>query len=262
MKLTIEEKQMLGRVLVKRRAGLNLTQEKLCAEADIGIRTLQRAEKGDGISEENLAALAIAFGCSADDLIREARTGDTASPEIRLKFDVVTTAEQLIDHLVRATGMLHIGPEGEHPFNEHIGGFIANLQSSLEDIPAKKKATPQIMEEADYILAYSQNMGFRLFVCHYREELKHEGKLLRNPTTLIIAAPPSDSRVTKTPKGLILDYIVDSRRQSLTRILNANLTPFDWMQDQLISRSDGEKRVEDALKQIHSKIRKQKTKGR
>lgn len=259
MKLTIEEKQMLGRVLVKRRAGLSLTQEKLCAEADIGIRTLQRAEKGGGIGEENLAALAIVFGCSADDLIREARAGDTASPEIRLKFDVVTAAEQLIDHLVRATGMLHIGPEGEHPFNEHIGGFIANLKSSLEDAPAKKKTTsPKIIEEAHYILAYAQNMGFRLFACHYREELKHEGKLLRNPTTLIIAAPPSDARVTKTPKGLILDYIVDSRRQSLTRILNSNLTPFDWMQDQLISRSDGEKRVEDVMKQMHSKIRKRR----
>ncbi len=259
MKLTIEEKQMLGRVLVKRRAGLNLTQEKLCAEADIGIRTLQRAEKGGGIGEENLAALTIIFRCSADDLIREARTGNAASPEIRLKFDVVATAEQLMGHLVRATGMLHIGPEGEHPFNEHIGGFIANLKSALEDLSAKKKTpTSKIREEADYILAYSRNMGFRLFVCHYREELKHKGKLLRNPTTLIIAAPQSDPRVTKTPKGLILDYVVDSRRQSLTRILNANLTPFDWIQDQLISRSDGEKRVEDVLKQIHSNIRKRK----
>lgn len=249
---------MLGRVLVKRRAGLNLTQEKLCAEADIGIRTLQRAEKGDGISSENLAALAIVFKCEANDLICEARSGDVTSPELRLKLAVVDSGDQLIDHLLKPRRMFQIGPEGEHPFNEHIGGLIAELQYTLEERPKKETTiTPEIRDDADYILAYSQNMGFRLFACHYHEELKHKGKLLKNPTTLMIATPQSDARVTKSPKGLILDYVVDRRRQPLTRILNTRLTPFDWAQDQLISRSNGEERVRATLEQMHSNIRKQ-----
>jgi len=257
MKLTIEEKQMLGRVLLERRAGL--TQEKLCARSGIGIRTLQRAEKGDGISGENLDALCSIFKCSADDLIRETRARGVPSPELRLKFDEVESSNQLIAHLLRVKGMLHIGPEGEDPFNEHIGGFIGNLKSALDDLPAKRKAIdPATNDQAGYVLAYSKKMGFRLFACHYREELTHEGKLIRNPTTLIIATTQADARVKKTSKGFILDYMVDSRRQSLARILNANLTPYAWMQDQLISRSNGAERVKAALEKIHSSIQRRK----
>lgn len=153
MKLSLEEKQMLGRVLVSRRSGLNLTQEKLCAESDVGIRTIQRAEKGGGISEENLAALAIVFRCVTEDLIKEAKERGANGPELRLKFTVVEKPMELLEHLRRSQGTLHIGPEGEHPFNEHVGGFILNLKSALDDLPPKQKSTaPSLLKEADYVL--------------------------------------------------------------------------------------------------------------
>jgi transcriptional regulator with XRE-family HTH domain len=256
MKLSLEEKQMLGRVLVSRRSGLNLTQEKLCAESDVGIRTIQRAEKGGGISEENLAVLAIVFKCDAEDLIKEAKEKGANGPELRLKFTIVEKPSELLEQLRRSQGPLHIGPEGEHPFNEYVGGFILNLKSALADLPPKKKgAAPALLEEADYVLKFTSQMGFRLFACHYKEVFELAGKFLSKPTTLVIAAPKADTRIKKTQKGLILDYVMDSRKQTLTRILNFKLTPYDWMEDQLISKSNSEERVRAALAKIHSDIR-------
>jgi hypothetical protein len=98
-------------------------------------------------------------------------------------------------------------------------------------------------------------MGFRLFACSYREEVEHDGRMLRKPTTLIIAAPMSDARIRKTSKGDILDYVVDRRKQFLHRALKGSLTTYDRMEDQLISKSCGEERVRAELRRIHEEIR-------
>lgn len=103
-------------------------------------------------------------------------------------------------------------------------------------------------------------MGFRLFACSYHEVIKHKRKLVRHPMTLVIATPSSDPRVHKTAKGFVLDYVTDSRRQFLHQAINAKLTFYDWAEDQVISRSNGEARVRAELARMNNEIRKKQKK--
>ena len=254
MKLTIEERQSLGRTLLEKRCLLNLTQEKLAATSGVPLRTLQRAERGDGISQENLDTVAAALSTDAASLLAIANASKGSAPDLRLKLEEIATPAHLTGHLNRSHGVLQIGPEGEHEFNEHIGMFVFGVKEMLEErgIRASKKAK----KEADYILQFCGQMGFKLFACHYNEELEHNGEMIRKPTTLIIAAPISDQRIHKTAKGLTLDYVMDRRKQLLHRVLKGGLTAYDWMENQLISKSNGEARVRAELLRIHQEIRK------
>lgn len=250
---SIEERQALGKVLAAKRESQNLTQEKLVAIADVPLRTLQRAERGDGVSREHLDSLAAALGTSATSLLKEARATKGGSPDLRLKLDNVTTSAALIALLRRPHGVLHVGPEGEHPFNEHVGMFIIELANSVDEFTgAPPKST---LVEADYILRFCEKMGFGLFACRYKEELEHDGKMIRKPTTLIIAAAWNDQRIRKVPKGVFLDYVMDRRKQLLHRVLKGGLNAYDWMEDQLTSKSSGEERVRAELRRIHQEIR-------
>ena len=254
MKLTIEERQALGRVLLEKRRSLNLTQEKLVAISGVPIRTIQRAERGDGISPENLGALGGAFGTDAANILVLARASKEGPPELRLSLEEITAPAELHRHLARSRGVLQIGPEGEHTFNEHIGMFILGIKEIVDEHAGKNGAVKS-GKEADYVLRFCRQMGFKLFAGHYNEELEHEGKMLRKPTALIIAAPDSDQRIHKTSKGLTLDYVVDRRKQLLHRVLKGGLTTYDWMEDQLVSKSNGEDRVRAELLRIHQEIR-------
>ncbi len=251
MKLTIEARRALGKALVARRLAQNLTQEKLIAIAGVSISSLQRAERGNGISQEGLDAIALALRTSADELLAAATKTKEASPELRLKLAEVTEGEVLVRQMRAARGVVHVGPEGEHAFNEQIGGQVHELADTHD---------PQARRDADYILEFCAHMGFRLFTCSYHEVIKHKGKLVRNPTTLAIATPSSDPRVHKTAKGFVLDYVTDSRRQFLHQALNTKLTFYDWAEDQLISRSNGEARVRAELARMNDKIRKKRKK--
>lgn len=247
MKLTPEDRQALGKALVAKRAEQNLTQEKLAAISGIPIRTLQRAEHGDGISQENLDLLALKLGTEAASLLRYASATKDASPELRSNLEAISTAAELVQQMQRRHGVLQVAPEGEHAFNEHVGPLVLEL-GDMSAATARK--------EAAYILAFCEEMGFGLFIGRYREELEHNGKMLRNPTTVVIAAPLTDPRVRKTPKGLVLDYVIDRRKQLWHRVLKSGLTAYDWMEDQLISKSNGEARVRAELLRIHREIRK------
>lgn len=251
MKLTIEQRHALGKALAARRNAQNLTQEKLAAISDIPIRSLQRAEKGDGISQENLDALANGLATTSAALLTVATQTKEGSPEIRLKLAEVTRGDVLVRQMRAARGVVEIGPEGEHAFNEQIGGQIHDLSDA---------SASQAQRDADYILAFCAYMGFRLFTCSYHEELIQRGKLMRNPTTLVIAVPHSDPRVRKTSKGLILDYVTDRRKQFWHRTLNTKLTFYDWAEDQMISRSNGEARVRAELARMNDEIRKMRRK--
>ncbi len=69
MKLTTEERRALGRALIDHRNSRNFTQEDLEERAGVALRTIQRAESGDGISPVNLAAVAKALAMTPDALI-------------------------------------------------------------------------------------------------------------------------------------------------------------------------------------------------
>jgi transcriptional regulator with XRE-family HTH domain len=254
MKLTIEEKRALGRALTAQRNGRNLTQEELEGRSGVPLRTIQRAEAGDGISPVSLAAVAGALQTTAEVLIGVARASQSPAPDLRLKLPHVRDGNELVDHLLRRRGNLEIGPEGEHDFNEHIGHLILEVKQVLDDPDSSTKIRKAARDQADYLVRFAEHVGFRLFAGHYRAELEHHGKKIPKPTTLIVAAPMADRRIHKTPKGLVLDYVVDRRRNVLQRALNGELTTYDWMEDQLISKSYGEARVRTELLRIHREI--------
>lgn len=243
---TFEQRQALGYVLTSKRSALNFTQEKLSAASGVPLRTIQRAERGDGLSQENLEALAATFGTTGAVLLAAASARQDGSPELRLKLPEITTASALVKLMRGGRGSIHVGPEGEDAFNEHIGGLILELCSM--DL---RKA----IKEADYILRFAHKLGFRLFAGTHRERVEYEGEALQSPTRLIIAATDSDSRIRKTAKGLVLDYITDARKQVFYSMLKRRPSAFDWMEEQLLTRSNGEDRVRNVLRQLHAEVK-------
>lgn len=253
MKLTTELQRALARVLKGKRKAENLTQERLATLSGVPPRTIQRVERGDGISTETLGALANALRTDAAALLEAAEMGKDPSPELRLQLFEIRTVTQLFDTLTRRHGVMQIGPEGEHPFNEQIGGTLIEL---AREVPKRGTVPFRLTESADYLIAYTHQMGFRLFAGHYDEEVLHKGKLLRKATTLIIATPQPDSRIRKTGKGAVLDFVMDSRKQVMHRLLQPQLTIYDWMEHQLLAKSNGEERVRYVMRQIHESIRR------
>ena len=59
--MTPESKKALGRVIKAHRERLSWTQERLAGAADVNLRTVQRAESGQGISKDGLGAIAAAL---------------------------------------------------------------------------------------------------------------------------------------------------------------------------------------------------------
>ncbi|MFZ5497278.1 MAG: helix-turn-helix domain-containing protein [Verrucomicrobiota bacterium] len=247
---SFEQRQSLGCVLASQRGALNFTQEKFAANSGVPLRTIQRAERGDGIGQENLEALAGTLGTTGAALLAAASAQKEGSPELRLKLPEVTSAAAFVKLMRGGRGSIHVGPEGEDALNEHIGGPILELCT----MPHR-----QAVKEADYILRFTHKLGFRLFAGSHRERVEHEGKVLRNPTRTIIAAPDSDERIRKTAKGLVLDYLTDARKQMLHTLLKRRPSAFDWMQEQLLTRSDGENRVRSLLRQLHDEVKGEMT---
>ncbi len=254
--MNFEQKQSVGKELRKLRAAKNWTQEHLAGASDVPLRTVQRAEKGDGIGPENLFRLADAFGLDVQTLLQTAEAGRDTSPELRLTLRQVTQGEDLI-RLLQKRGNLHIGPPGEHEFNGCLGESLIALQEKIEDCDGTHKGKQKLTKDAAYLLTFAKQSGFPVFAKHYNEEFKHQNKTLRKPTTIIIAAHQQDQRIKETTKGLVLDYVVDSRRQLLSRLQNDSSTIYDWMQDQLIAKSDGPERVEETLRAMNDRIRKE-----
>jgi transcriptional regulator with XRE-family HTH domain len=85
-RLSIEERQALGRVIAAHRSAHNLTQEKLAATAGVPIRSLQRAERGDGIGQEILDAVASALETESRMLLAAAQAQKDGTPDLRLKM--------------------------------------------------------------------------------------------------------------------------------------------------------------------------------
>jgi len=97
-------------------------------------------------------------------------------------------------------------------------------------------------------------MGFDLFAGNYAEEVKIQNRSQRRKATLIIAAPPADPRIIRTGKGAELDVVRDSRRLLFGSALCGHATTFNWLEHQLIAKSNGEERVKDAFRRIMAEV--------
>jgi hypothetical protein len=181
--------------------------------------------------------------------VSEARAHRAATPELRIALHEVTTGAELIRRLARE-GALQTAPEGEHDYNEHIAPFILDVASGAEE----KRMGTETKQQAECIVGFTADMGFRLFASHYRAQFAHRGKPFPQPITVMLAVPATDARIHKTPKGRMLDYVVDTRRNVLQRALSEELTVYDWMEKQMIARSDSKGRVRAAILRIHREV--------
>jgi len=164
----------------------------------------------------------------------------------------LTLGRELVEVLTQATKKrrsLEIGLPEEHDFNEFIGEDILALCEQIENSKIDRRSLAENSRYAQHIIAIAAKMGFSLFAGNYTEELQSKEGSRKNATVQIIAAPNSDSRIRKTANGVVLDLVRDSRRLLHGRFL-AGHTAYDWMQHQLLAKSDGEERVRDTLRRM------------
>lgn len=233
--MTPESKKALGRVIKAHRERLSWTQERLAGAADVNLRTVQRAESGQGTSKDGLGAIAAAFNLDKKDLVKQANNSGTAPPEKRFTLRKLNSGRELVDTLTQATKKgrsLEIGLPEEHEFNEFIGEDILALCEQIENSKSDKHSLVENCRCAQHIIAISSKMGFGLFAGNYIEEVKSKERSRRNTTVQIIAAPNSDPRIRRAANGVVLDLVRDSRRLLHGRFL-AGHTAYDWMQHQL-----------------------------
>lgn len=84
----------LGRVIRKYREGRNLTQERLAGAAGIDLRTMQRAESGQGIGKENLTAIANAIDLDEEQLLKLATQSGPPPAEKRITLKLVKSGRE------------------------------------------------------------------------------------------------------------------------------------------------------------------------
>jgi transcriptional regulator with XRE-family HTH domain len=252
-----QEKRALGRLIRERRQRFNWTQERLAGAADINLRTVQRAEGGYGVSSENLAALAAALMLDERELRTLAATAGPPPPEKRIALREVKSGRDLVDVLERCSvkeWCLELAPPDEHPYNEMFGEDILQLSNDLETPTGSEKERIGRVRHAQGIVSLARQMGFTLFAGNYTEEFKVKKRAQRRRATLLIAAPLADARIVRTVKGVELDVVRDSRRLLVGAALAGHATRYDWLEDQLISKSDGEFRAKDEFRRILGEV--------
>jgi transcriptional regulator with XRE-family HTH domain len=250
--MTPELKKALGRVIKGYREKFNWTQEHLAGTTGINLRTVQRAESGQGISKENLGAIATAFDLDQQKLLKEARNKRSAPPEKRFSLRQLTSGAELVEILNQARqgqSSLEIGLKDEHAFNEFIGEDINWLSEQLENPERDKNALAESDYSAEQIVRMCAKMGFRLFAGSYFETIKSAKGTRKNATIQIIAVANSDPRIKKTANGLALDLVRDSRRLLHGQFMGG-LTCYDSLEHQLLAKSNGEERVKDTLRRL------------
>jgi transcriptional regulator with XRE-family HTH domain len=252
-----EEKQALGRLIRDQRQRLNWTQERLAGAADINLRTVQRAEGGRGISSENLAAVAAALGLDERELRTLAATAGPVPPERRIALREVSTGKGLVNVLSRCSAKgwsLETALPDEHRYNEMVGEDMLELANHLEKSADSEKERVGRVRWAQGIVSLVRRMGFSLFAGTYIEELKIKKRTQKRRAMLVIAAPFADPRIVRTSKGTELDIVRDSRRMLIGAMTAGHGTAYDWLEDQLISKSDGEFRVKDEFRRIMGEV--------
>lgn len=247
-----EIKIPLANVIKRHRESRNYTQERLAGAAEIDVRTVQRAEAGLGTSKENLSAIADALGVAESALVAEAEKSSDGAPAFRVVLKEICKGDALLSLLKRTVekrNSLEIGPPEEHRFNVLIGEGIVELLDEIEQAGRSSVADQRILEGANGIIKKCDSLGFRLFSGQYRESISKEKSARVRTTVLMIAAAKSDPRIRKGRKGLELDVVRDSRRLMRGRLGQTN-SLYDWMEDQLIGKSQGEKAVKEVLRQM------------
>jgi transcriptional regulator with XRE-family HTH domain len=253
-----EEKKTLGRLIRDHRQRLNWSQERLAGAAGIHLRTVQRAEGGYGISSENLASIASALELDERELRTLAATAGPPPPEKRIPLQGIRSGKDLLEILeryhLRSGWSMELAPPEEHRFNEMVAERIVELTDELENKPRSAKEQLGAVRHAQEIVSIAQHMGFTIFAGTYTEEIRIKQRTRKKKALLVIAAPTGDPRVVRTAKGAQLDVVRDSRRLVFGSTFAGHSTPYEWMEDQLISKSNGEFRVNDVLRRMMREV--------
>jgi len=255
--MKLEQKKALGRLLRQCRESRNWSQEDVVEQSGVNLRTIQRAEVGEGIGMFNLGILAKALGVEVGELKRKAVSSGPPPPDKRIQLKLVRAGSGLVQVLEQCTAhgwSLEVGPPGEHPYNDMVGEDIIALVDELEKAQSSEKERMERVRYAQGIVSFSRKMGLGLFAGNYTQEFTVEKRRKVRKATLIIAAPIKDPRIVKTAKGPVLDVVRDSRRPLLGGLLAGHTTMYNWVEDQLISKSDGEFRVKELLGRIMSEV--------
>jgi transcriptional regulator with XRE-family HTH domain len=252
-----EERNGLGSVLRKHLKALNYTQERLAGVAGIHSRTVQRAVSGKGINKENLSAIANALGLDERQILKEAAGASTPPPDKRISLQLVRNGSDLVEVIElcqKRKWSLEVGPMDEHRYNAMVGEDIGILAEDLTEPAASEKERVARVRHAQGIISLSQQLGFRLFAGNYTEDILAGKRQRKRKTTLIIAAPARDPRIIRTVKGPALDVVRDSRHLPIGAAFTGHGTAYDFYEDQLLSKSDGEFYVKNEFRRIMREV--------
>lgn len=255
--MNLEQKNALGYLLRRYRERQNWTQDELADRSGVNLRTIQRVEGGYGIGTENLGGISEALDMDARDLLKQAEKAGSPPPEKRISLKEMKSAQSLLGVLKNHTEhgwSLEVGLPDEHPYNEMIGEDIIELDGDLEHPPKSEQERISRLRCARFILSMCRQMGFCLFTGNYVEEVKIKNRTHRRKVTLMIAAPQTDPRIVRTRSGMELDVVRDSRRLLLGGMISGHATTYNWLEHQLMSKSDGEERVKDAFRRIMAEV--------
>ena len=167
--MNLEQKKALGYQIKKHRERKNWTQEDLESKSGVNLRTIQRAEGGQGINSFNLGGIAEALNMDASELIRLAEKFGSPSPQKRISLKEVKSAQSLIGVLkrhIRHRWSLEVGLPDEHPYNEMIGEDIIELDSDLEprQSPSKTKSHVCVAHSSFSACANKWDFAFSLAI--------------------------------------------------------------------------------------------------
>jgi len=255
--MNLEQKKSLGYLIRRYRERKNWTQEDLESKSGVKLRTIQRAEGGYGINAENLGGISEALNMDASELRRQAEKAGSPPPEKRISLKEVKSAQRLIGVLQRRVAhgwSLEVGLPDEHPYNGMIGEDKIELDGDLEHPSKSEQDRISWLRCAQFILSMCRQMGFGLFAGNYVEEANINNRARRRKATLMIAAPQSDPRIVRTRNGMELDVVRDSRRLLLGGMMSGHSTTYNWLEHQLMSKSDGEERVKDTFRRIMAEV--------
>ena len=255
--MNLEEKKALGYLIRRYRERLNWTQEDLESQSGVKLRTIQRAEGGYGINAFNLGGIAEALDMDAAELRRQAEKTSSQPPAKRISLREVDSAQDLVDLLrsrIEHGWSLEIGLPDEHPYNEMVGEDILELDGDLEHHPKSAQDRISHLRCAQFIISMCRQMGFGLFADNYVEQTRIKNRTQRKKATLMIVGPQADPRIVRTRSGKELDVVRDSRRLLLGGMMSGHATTYNWLEHQLLSKSDGEERVKDAFRRIMAEV--------
>lgn len=204
-----------------RRISRGWSQDQLATISGVDVRTIQRAEKGEGLTLNTLQALASAFDCSVDDLIAKKKNEgtkkpNTSEPKIHL-IPRLTSGKQIMD-VVGGADAFHFDHDELKSAEEAegISTFIQSIKDWAEiwsDIEAGDRVKASF--DCNDLLKAVETIGFAIFGFQRKVFLRTEqssDKSVKFHIGTIVVKRADDPKIVRTGDMEVLPSIFEENQ--------------------------------------------------